>query len=182
MSQKKKEVILYLRYSINARASFLARLAECDNASKIFQKFDNSLDDYLIRALTHRAPPNLVPRTVGTVTAAAVEDHVGGDGPPLFYGMTDAELILRVMVLRSLPRNFGGLGIARYSGVEGDAARIKSRRVTLEFIRDQLASEATFLMRGAMKWAAVSVGGYDAFHECGLEGAPATTAMNYVAE
>jgi hypothetical protein len=152
-----------LRYCVNARPGYLARVTETAEMRDLFDGFDRYVDTCLMHGLRLPVPDGPPPLPVAPRTGIGVSKH---------------EAYLRVCLLRGLRRDLGGLGMTRYAGCDGDAACIRSRRLVTHY----LGAAAPSWQPALRKWPVISVGGAGLFVDLGLPGSDPTQRMDYLDE
>ena len=121
-----------LRYCINARPSYLARVQDHDYCRPALHDFDQRVDQALCSIAEH-VPVNL-----------ADPDQL------------DSSIAI-VAVIRSLPLHRGGFGIARHSWLPGQVGCIRSRELTRSFVQEYYAGDTAFSAAMA-QWTIMTVG------------------------
>lgn len=174
-----------IRYCINARAGYLARVTEAPEVRLLMEQFDQYIDDCLEVLLTRRADasaqrrreeamtvitPSAAP-AIGRLTAAVTETPPTPPEPepPDPPEVSDHDRRNRWLYgsaiprIRGLPTHLSGLGIPRYAGIAGEIACLRSRALTEQFIRNHhtLAS----LRYGTSAWPAIHLGTNETIHK-----------------
>ena len=123
-----------IRYCINTKACYLARVQEPQQSRMALEKMDMSVDLALCRIAEH------IPRNPQQPVAEDQSDTIGV-----------------ISILRSIPLHHGGLGIQRHSWVSGQVACIKSRNITRAFAEEFFSDTAGF-GEAIDRWPAMSIG------------------------
>lgn len=134
------------------------------------EQFDQYIDDCLEVLLTRRADASaqrrreeamtvITPRAapeIGRLMAAATPPEPEPPDPPevsdhdrrnrWLYGSA-------IPPIRGLPTHLSGLGISRYAGIAGKMARVRSRALTEQFIRNHYTLAS--LRYGTSAWPAL---------------------------
>lgn len=168
-----------IRYCINARAGYLARVTEAPEVRMHMEQFDRYIDDCVEILLTrradapeqrrredtmgqtmpHRAPP------IGTISAAATENPPTPPAPPDPPDPSEPRDEVQrnrwlyeaaIPRIRGLPTHLSGLGIPRYGGVAGEVACIRSRAITERFLHNHHTLAA--LRNGTKTWPIIQLG------------------------
>lgn len=168
-----------IRYCINARAGYLARVTEAPEVRTLMEQFDRHIDDCLEVLLSRKADAPEQRRheeavatatpLIGRVFAAEIEPPPTPPEPPDPPELSEHERRLRWLYgsaiprIRGLPTHLSGLGIPRYAGVAGEIACLRSRALTERFIRNHhtLAS----LRYGTHSWPAIQMGTTETIRE-----------------
>lgn len=161
------------RFCINTRASYLARVTDVFEMREQFDRFDTYMDN-VVRSIIEAdlglgaVTPEDLQDLRNRVAAEGLLDRVapGGDNGVIQWATVDdpsgvslrhAWMMEYVLPrLRGLPLRYGGLGLIRHSGVEGDKAVCMSRGLTLEFLDAHPSLD--FIARGIRKWKPVRLG------------------------
>eukprot|EP01039_Chlorochromonas_danica_P001693 gene1693-1849_t len=110
-----------IRYCINPRAGYLARVQE--HGDTALKSFDCQVDVALCHIAEH------------TPRYPSPPPPPGVSPPPLQFRPIDI-----TAALRSLPLHHGGLGISRHSGIAGQLGRLQSRKMLLSFTESHFAA------------------------------------------
>lgn len=161
------------RFCINTKASYLARVTDVFEMREQFDRFDTYMDT-VVRDIIEAdlgtgtvSPRDLqdlrnrmaAERLLEQVAPAGIQDVFQWEtaDDPTGTSLRHAWLMESVMPrLRGLPQRYGGLGLVRHSGVEGDKAVCLSRGMTMEFV--EAYTSLSYLTRGIRRWRPVRVG------------------------
>jgi hypothetical protein len=121
-----------IRYCVNSKPSYLARVQEPQMSIQALKRFDMAVDLALCRTAEH------VPRN-----PALPEDR--------------RRTIHSSAVIRSLPLHHGGFGIQRHSWVSGQVGCIRSRILTRAFVQQYFAETEGFA-DAIGRWPAMGIG------------------------
>jgi hypothetical protein len=142
-----------LRFCISARITYLVRVCEHAEMLDSFKHWD----DYIDKCLMYTAKISAVEIDECDFSASCYSDCVSSCG--------------KIRWLRGLPIHLGGLGIPRYSDVEGQWACYRSRSVTSRFVEEHLPQLVPII---AQSWPPIQLFGQVAVDAV----VPSTSANN----
>jgi hypothetical protein len=161
------------RFCINTKASYLARVTDVFEMREQFDRFDTYMDSVVRDIIEADLGLGAVsPRDLQEIRNRMAADHLldqvapAGNqdafqwvtaDDPTGTSLRHAWLMESVLPrLRGLPQRYGGLGLVRHSGVEGDKAVCLSRGMTMEFL--EAYTSLDYLTRGIRRWKPIRLG------------------------
>jgi hypothetical protein len=121
-----------IRYCINPRASYLARVQDVEAIPALHQ-FDVAVDIAICRVAEH--------------THRLTDEEEDNGHRPITITAT----------VRGLPLHHGGLGIQRHSGISGQVGCLRSRSLTAAFVEEHF-SETRRFGQAVASWPAMAIG------------------------